>query len=278
MNHLQAVKILTKELEAKGYKCRLDNQHKHPRLYISSNGHEKHAVMSSTANYDEKNLLQMKRQDIRRDVLKLLPLPLAVPKVTSPLVKSLDKLLPDDTVFPLPTPDDNRVFAIKVYTFGRSHTLAVRIPKSCVPLGAPRASVQLLEGTSRICLRFKDDGVWPGKSRVKDTVVYNFGRTSVPFKYAKSLPADFKSPVLCARLHDPKNLISDESLPRELLQENPKTTKHTIIKQSLADAPTLRRMLDEWVDWAELEGYEPTLTVENNRLKISITEKLKRSI
>lgn len=277
MNYLQAVKVLTKELEGKGYKCRLDKQHSHPRLYVSSNGQERHAVLSSTANYDEGNLLQMKRQDIRRDVLKHLPLPLVIPKAAATSEKPSDKL-PDDTALPLLPLDDNRVFGIKVYIFGRSATLAVRIPKNCVPLDGPRASVQLLEGTSRICLRFKDDGVWPGKSRVKDTVVYNFGRTSVPFKYAKSLPADFKSPVLCARLHDPKNLISDESLPRELLQENPKTTKHTIIKQSLADAPTLRRMLDEWVDWAELEGYEPTLTVENNRLKISITEKLKRSI
>jgi len=127
MDYRQAAKVLTDELKTKGYQCRLDANHGHPRLYIGCAGMEKFAVLSSSSNYDEGNLMKIKRRDIERDIIPQLPLP-----VPGEIQKN-DKLRREDGI-QLPKQNEVKVYPVGLYMHGRGGSLVISIPRDLTNL------------------------------------------------------------------------------------------------------------------------------------------------
>lgn len=266
-SYKQAAKILSKELEEKGFHCRFDRNHAHPRLYIGSRDSERFVVLTRSGNYDHGNLLDIKRQDIRRDVLPYLPTP-----ETTPMTNGSDEkgALPTDI-------QPAKVCSIKATIMGKG-VLGVYVPKEVIPKDKPNAQAYLTSD-NRLYLTFMEtDGKKFGSTPSTGIVVYCFGKKEVQFKYASRTPKGFKTPRLHARIKD-GSLCSDEPVPNEILSEPTKVkTKPTKVAFSIDDGQDLLQMLNEWIGQAEVEGFEPRVNVKDNRIVVQIAEKKWRDL
>lgn len=263
MDFQKAARVLGEELSEKGYDWRLDNDHSHPRLYISCGGREEFAVMSSSASYDSGNLLNMKRQDIKRDVLPKLPVP--DPKLrlnggaeSEPKMPNLEQV-------------DSRVFGVKVFLRGTG-SLVVQIPKEVIPKDTPAANVFLTENNRLYLIFSKTSGSVAASTRAATKVAYTFKRKEVPFKYAAKTPDKYKAPELCARFKN-GSLISDDPLPSEIITGKPKRVSY-----SLTEGTGILDMLNEWIVGAEKQGLEPKVSVSKNRVEIKVAVKVEKTL
>ena len=274
MDHNQAYKKLAGELEEQGYTCRLDMHHKHPRMYVSINGTERFVPLSGTANYDQGDLLKIKMQDIKRDVLPHLPKP-----PLSIVGDAMDKTQPQaEPVEPIPTEAELRSYPIKAYIIGRGNgPLCINLPSEIIPKGKRLAQVVLAANGCLVLIFSEVNGISPNITRNANTLCYRFARHEVPFKYAKKQPVGWKAPTVFARIMG-ESLTTIEPLPEEVMKDQP--TKKVAEKSSdcLADGKELVKMVNEWLEWAEKRGHEPKLQVNNNKLSIGITEKITRTL
>lgn len=294
INFERAATIIGNDLKSLGYTWRLDQGHNHPRLYVGANGKERFTVLSRSANYDEGDQLARKRQDIQRDVLPQLPKPTPPPARSgggeSPKING-------------PTPEvevDHRVWPLKVYVMGKGQ-LVVQMPRDALPrvtkadLDAhaaagdlakldkmSHASLFLTVGTptslreaGRLGVIFTPDGVSPSKVRNSDQVAYIFPRAKVPFDYTTQSLGRGGAIKMCARRRG-ESLVCDKVIPKELLEDRPKQVAHKT--HSLEDGGELREMMNEWLNWAEEQGHEPRVAVEDNRVAVSITERRERKL
>ena len=260
MDYRRAAKVLGDQLKALGYTWELSGNHTHPRLYIRSGGEGRFTVLSSTSNYDQGNLLKIKRADIARDVLPHLPKPQA------PDEKEALKIAPLFVLEP-----DRRVFGIKVFVMGRG-SLVVNIPRSAIPEGKEKASAFLTSENHLFLVFSEESGKDHSSTKSESRVAYYFKRSEVDFRYAEKVEKGYKSPEMCARLQG-DSLVCDEPLPPTLL-----TGKIVKTKISLDDGKELLNMLNEWMQKAEKENLNPILSVENNRLHIRVEVKVSQEL
>lgn len=303
VDYQHVARTLSAEFQAKGYLCRLDENHKHPRLYMGCNDVERYALLSRTANYDEGDLLNMKRQDIVRDILPHLPTPPSPPIITpSPIISDHQNITVGELTM------SSQVFPVKVFLIGRGGTFAVRVPEEAIPSEARLAQIVNFDdnnkaksngGGIRLGLVFSaEHGVKPsGTSKLssvtysKNILCYYFSRDKVPFKYARQQPSGFKVPLFCARRMG-DSLVCDKPLPKELLEDSkPKDkllTERTMIppikkgaktEYSLEDGRSLREMINDWAAWARALGHEPKLTInDEGELRISVIAKITKEL
>lgn len=291
-NFQYATKVLTKELKDKGYSCRLDSAHSHPRLYVMCEGIERFTILSSTGNYAEGKLLSMKRQDIVRDVLPLLPIP--NPVTLAKQTSGVSQPPPSNPV------KGNKVFSISAYIAGKGGMLVVILPEEAIPEKARLAQIANFGKSDdperraarlvRLGIIFSpDNGVAPGAGPGRGTsLAYYFSREKVPFNYARHQPIGFKAPKLCARLMG-DSLVCDEPLPMELIEDvepqevvpaESSTTGKSEPKEEfkLKDGGDLRKQINRWVVWAKSAGYDPTLIITKGKLHISVVTKVTKEL
>ncbi len=271
-----AANTLGAELKAKGYSWRLDKTHKHPRLYISSGGKERFAVLSTTENYDTGNRLDIKRQDIARDVLPWLP----EPEVTEARKSAGGEVIqPQNGV-------SSRVFEVKIFLMGRG-ILCINVPVEAVPKGHNFATPIMYENNKFGLVFSTTEGTHYSTTRSDTIVCYHFAREKVPFTYAAKSPEGFKTSPQCARLMG-HSLVCDKPFPEPLLSGAVPVTKAEVQKKrkpakvadqretySLSDGKTLRVMINNWVKCAREEGHEPKLSItDKGELAITIVKKM----
>ena len=276
-NFQNVAKMLIAEFEAKGYHCRLDTNHIHPRLYIGVNGTERFTILSMTANYNEGNLLHMKRQDIKRDVLSKLPTP-QCPNGKTKTSEVLAEAKPEE-------PPPHRVFPVSVSIRGRG-TLSINVPKEAIPDHAPLAQLQTFptpkSGDVRIGLIFSPTHGKKASAvpRTTKLVCYHFARAKVSFPYAERQPKGWRAPTICARqIGD--SLVCDTPIARELIQEPTKVSSlisektKSKAKYTIRDGTDLREMVNDWLAWARADGLEPKPSInDEGELCISIVRKV----
>lgn len=260
MDFRQAARVLGKELEARGYTWELVSTHKHPRLYIRSNGSEQFCILSTTTSYEAGNLLSMKRQDIERDIL---------PKLPKPVLKKVEEAKPAPAIV---VQASTKVYPLKVFVMGRG-ALAILLPKEAVPDGKPLANAMLTEDKRLYLIFSEKSGKEASTARGDALVAYYFKRREVPFNYAKKVEKGFKTPELCARVQG-DTLICDSPLPDELL------VGRQVLKAkiSLDDGKELREMLNDWLALAEKEGLNPKASVESNRILLKVEVKVEQEL
>lgn len=274
MKFTEAAKLLSEEMSALGYVCRLDPQHPHPRLYIGYGGKERFVTLSTTQNYDHGNRLAIKRQDIRRDVLPNLPKPVVEQPNKKPNGEhAVDE--PEEKKL-----SDLRSYPIKVYLASKNNsTFVVLVPRNVIPEDRPNVELFLSANRCLGLIFVAEGGKEHSASQKPDTEAYYFQRDQVPFKYANHTPPDYSYPQIFARMQE-NALVTIEPLPDEILVGVPKEEKPTSggEEHSINDGINLVKMLNDWITWATTRGHEPQVTVERNRVAIEITERVTRKL
>lgn len=278
MDFRRVAEKLGGELAAQGYKWRLDTSHPHPRLVVSCNGEERFTPLSSTANYDGGDLLNMKRSDIKRDVLAFLPKPTLPTKQDSANGRVMN-------VTDVNLVDSDRVYPIRVWI--ASDTLCVAMEKNAIPEATPLASPMLVE--DHLVLIFSDKtGIHASRMspHAPHKLCYRFRRKDVPFDYAFAQPKGFKSPIISARRKG-DSLRLDQPLPRELIFNTALVTdkKSAVPKRlpksqyCLDDGAQLREMINDWLTWARAAGHDPHPSItDEGELAIRIVKRIETEL
>lgn len=277
LNSSQAAKILSDEYTAAGYNCRYVPNMPHPKFYLESGGIERFTILSSSENYDTGNILQIKRQDIRRDIIPYLPLPV------SPKKKKHEKKTLADLETELKKATDNRVYSVTVYLFGAAAMFSINMPAELIPPLEPRAKLFVTE-KGRVGIRFGLEGRQSSKiARTDSHRRFSFTRNEVPFTYAKKSPG-IPTPKMVIRPVG-KTFVFDEVLPKQLttyVDTDPlKLTKPSSLPTfTLERGAELVRMFNEWLTWAKAEGHNPSINDDRvaSTLNVTIEERTTRKL
>jgi len=265
MDFRAAAQVLGKEYEERGYTSRLEHGGKHPRLIFGSGGKERFALLSTTENYDTRDILNIKRQDIERDVIPHLPVP--IPKAKEKTVQPSLEIVGEARVHPM-----------KIYIGGIGALLTVSLPPEVVPEDSQNAEILLTPMGNFPTLRFVKEPTKNSAPLTKTNspkfVAFRFQRSKVPFTYAPKAPAGFKARNTFGRFKGTA-FVCNSPFPNELITGDIHKDPE---KFTLKDGAEFRDCLNEWLAWAVKAGHEPTITHEKSQISISVSEKVTRSL
>lgn len=258
MDYKRAYRELSRELEEQGYKCRLDEGHVHPRMYISDGLIERFVALSKSQNYDQNGMLHMKRNDIKKELGWLNPKP-KKPNGEAPTA-------------PPPEPVPARLSQGKI-TLHKGGNVAVYLNKDAVPEDRQEAVPGLTDDGRLMLTFYKEGGKSPGKvGRADDIVVYIFPRTDFgKLPLAEKSPEGYSAERMPGKLNG-NCFIFEKPFPKELYKQEVKAVEPSAT-DDIDDGRAVLAMFNEWLEKARAAGLEPELKMSHGKLKVTVTEK-----
>jgi hypothetical protein len=294
--------------ELGGEVVRVEQNHKHPRLVMTRGGQTRWVLIPRSPG--DHRTMKNCMADIRRAMRGLpsgTPIEpeqrgkqpeMKMPEApTIPPIQSLTKpdqapaangehigprALPNLADRPVPQHVKNPRVTLSVTSTGN---FCVAVQNDLMKyLGLFRASISVDE-SGHLVMEF-DNAIGRKPQAGPARSVYAFSRTKVPFTYSETVvPA-----LSIMDTHLSGNRLIIEQVPEQLRitkamirasRPTPTTQPRPAPvagKHTLTDGADLVAMVNDWLAWAGAEGHEPRAAIEDGRLTIEVSEKVRRKL